>query len=810
MGFWVSRAVIAALMWLLVLLPNISMAQSLPGLVEKGNSQSAPEPNVIEIEAAGILVTYNRWLDEIAEVEAEISLLGRESGPDASKVESLIDRMRTLTDEADQMAAEAQSRLAGPTSALTAIGAPPKAGEPPEADIIADERVQHQSTLAKLNAELAFVRLIKARVETATGLLGGYWQDRLKNWVLARDDITTLLSNPPASDDVTDLFRDLRPGTYQSSISDFGVWLPVLAVFIALGALAVSVWLIKGVPKFNEDGKWEDTYEQRELAYIRFSAALGYGALPAIACAAFAAIGIYYTPSLGQWLGLIAGLLLGLAVYIWLFRIFEVALEPTNQQARFLRGSDDEAHRISKLLQGLCVLNSVFVAGYVVLKLSTGINAEILLALKLATVAFFSGYAFFAARQKVFGEADPNRLPRLYYALRIGAALIGTMAVISALAGFVNLAVFASVNIAASILLIAATYFIRPMLHDGIRALASSDEATFKEPQSGLIKALIHLLLDLAMMIMFSVLMLSLWGIPLDGIWLWVKQTANVLTIGDFRLKLLDLAAAAASFVIALIILKIVVRVMRNQILDRVNIDAGVKNSITTILGYASVLLAFIFAIVTLGFDVTSLALVFGALLFGIGFGLQNVVDNLISGMIILFQRPIKPGDWINVGSYEGLVQKTGLLSTEITTFDDASVVLPNSDIVTTAVLNRTLGRTRGRVDVPVGVAYGSDVGTVLQILRDCAAANEYVLKEPEPTVVLRDFSDSSLDFELRAYIPDIRNIFELASEIRIDILKRFRKEGIEIPFPQRDIWVKNSETISEALPAEDDNSDEV
>jgi potassium efflux system protein len=348
------------------------------------------------------------------------------------------------------------------------------------------------------------------------------------------------------------------------------------------------------------------------------------------------------------------------------------------------------------------------------------------------------------------------------------------------------------------------------MLHDGIRALASSDEATFKEPQSGLIKALIHLLLDLAMMIMFSVLMLSLWGIPLDGIWLWVKQTANVLTIGDFRVKLLDLAAAAASFVIALIILKIVVRVMRNQILDRVNIDAGVKNSITTILGYASVLLAFIFAIVTLGFDVTSLALVFGALLFGIGFGLQNVVDNLISGMIILFQRPIKPGDWINVGSYEGLVQKTGLLSTEITTFDDASVVLPNSDIVTTAVLNRTLGRTRGRVDVPVGVAYGSDVGTVLQILRDCAAANEYVLKEPEPTVVLRDFSDSSLDFELRAYIPDIRNIFELASEIRIDILKRFRKEGIEIPFPQRDIWVKNSETISEALPAEDDNSDEV
>jgi potassium efflux system protein len=798
------------LMCLSFLSPDITFAQSLPSLVEGSKSESAPEPNIIGIDGTEISRTYDQWLNEITEIEAQISTLGRGSGADASKVESLVKQLRSLTDEADQVAIDAQSKLAGPTSALTAIGAPPKAGEPPEADIIAEEREQHQSALAKLNAELAFVRLIKARVETATGSLGGYWQDRLINWVLARDDITTLLSNPPASDDVTNLFRDLRPETFQSSISDFGIWLPVMALLIAIGAIAVAVWLIRGVPNFGDDGKWEDTYEQRELAIIRLSAALGYGALPAVACAGLATILIYYAPSLGQWLGIVAGLLLGLAVYIWLFRIFEVALEPTNQQARFLRGSDEEAHRISKLLQGLCVLNAVFIAGYVVLKLSAGINAEILLALKLATVAFFSGYAFFAARQKVFGEADPNRLPRLYYALRIGAALIGAIAVIFALAGFVNLAVFASVNIAASILLIAATYFIRPILHDGIRALASSDEATFKDPQSGLIRALIHLLLDLAMTIMFSVLMLTLWGIPLDGIWLWVKQTANVLTIGDFRVKLLDLAAAAVSFVIALIILKVIVRVMRNQILDRVNIDFGVKNSITTILGYVSVVLAFIFAIITLGFDVTSLALVFGALLFGIGFGLQNVVDNLISGLIILFQRPIKPGDWINVGSYEGLVQKTGLLSTEITTFDDASVVFPNSDIVTTAVLNRTLGRMRGRVDVPVGVAYGSDVGTVLQILRDCAGANEYVLKEPEPTVVLRDFSDSSLDFELRAYIPDIRNIFELASEIRIEILKRFHEEGIEIPFPQRDIWVKNPETISEVLPAEDDDRDEV
>ncbi len=788
------RIVFGLLIWLTAMAPDMSFAQSIPGITDSSTSEGQLEPNIIDIDSSQISQTYDQWVSEIEPIETEISTLSRGTDPQTSKIEELIGQIRTLTNEADEVAAKARDSLAAPRDALKAIGAPPSAGEPPEADIIAEQRKQYQRVLAGLQAELTFVRLIKARIDAATGILASDGQDRLAVWIVAKDDLMTLLSEPPSAAEVVGLFRYLRLDKTQLRRTMLGNWLVVMAALIALAAAAAAVWLIRTVPPFNKDGNWEDISDQRELAYIRFAASLGYGVLPAVACAGLAVLAIYFAPSHGRWLGLAAAMLFGVAVYVWLFRIFKVALEPTNEQARFLRGADDEALKISKLLQGLCLISAIFIAGYVVLKMSEGIDGALLLALKLGSVVFFAGYAFFAARQKVFRSSELHQLRRLFYAIRFGAALIGTMAVIAALAGYVNLAVFGITNIAASVLIIAATYFIRPILHDGIRALVASDNDAYQSGKSSLLEALIHLVLDLGVLIMFSLAMLTLWGIPLEGIWLWVKQSVAVLTIGEFRVRLLDLVVAVVSFVMTLILLKVVVRVMRDQILDRINLEFGIKNSITTIMNYVIFLLSFIVAIVTLGFDITSLALMFGALLLGIGFGLQNVIDNLISGLIILFQRPIKPGDWINVGEYQGLVRKTGLLSTEVTTFDDASVVLPNSHIVTTAIMNRTHGQLRGRVDVPVGVAYGSDVGTVLQILQDCAASNDYVLTEPEPTVVLRDFSDSSLFFELRAYIPDIRNIFETASEIRIEILKRFHEEGVKIPFPQRDIWLKNSD----------------
>jgi len=193
-------------------------------------------------------------------------------------------------------------------------------------------------------------------------------------------------------------------------------------------------------------------------------------------------------------------------------------------------------------------------------------------------------------------------------------------------------------------------------------------------------------------------------------------------------------------------------------------------------------------------------ALLFGALLLGVGFGLQNIVENIVSGLILLIQRPIRSGDWISLKNHEGFVQRIGVISTEISTFEEASVIVPNSELISAPLINRTFGRSRGRLDIPVGVAYGSDVALVLKILKQCAMENETVLDDPEPDVVFLDFSDSSLGFELRVFLSDIRSRFAVATELRIAILAEFDRNGVEIPYPQRELHLRSVEAELGAL----------
>lgn len=797
MRAWLCAALIA-------LLPGLAAAQSIPGLSSGSDSQDSPEPNVIEVDGEAILEIYDQWRAEIAGIEAEIDRLSDQPDITATRVPELIERIDALTRQTDAAATEAEARLDRPSKALSAMGSPPTGEEPPEASIVAEERERQQRTVARHQAMLTFVRVIEARAESAMSQLAGYGEFRWRRWIATRERPGEVLTAPLEGFAVGEVFTGLEAGDVQVGQELLGPWFPVLAALVGAVAVAAAIWLVRAVPRFDEGAWWEVLRDRRRLALARVAAAFGHGVLPAVACAALAVLAIHFAPEMGQWLGIVAAALIGLAIYIWLYRIFAIALKPTREKARFLKGSDAAAQRIAALLQTLCSLVAVLVAGYLLIEMSAGVSAGTLLALKLVAVVGLSGYALFAASRSVFDADDPDRLRRLYSALRIAVAVIGLTALAAALTGYVNLAVFASIHIAGSILLIAATYFMRPMLHDGIRALFSQDSDSFAQPRRSIWEALLHLGLDLLVLVWFLVLMLALWGVPFDAVMLWVRQATNALTIGEFRVGLADVVAAILAFAVTFAALRFVVGVVRHQILERISLDSGVRDSIVTILGYVGFLIAALVAVAMLGVDITSLALVFGALLLGVGFGLQNLVDNLVSGLIILFQRPIKAGDWITVGDYQGLVRKTGLIATEVSTFEHASVVLPNSEIVSNAVMNRTLGRTQGRVDVPVGVAYDSDVGKVLEVLKSVAADSDKVLQEPESTVVLKDFSDSSLNFELRAFVPDIRNIFEIASELRLEILKRFRDEGVTIPFPQRDLWLKNAEALAESLPSEE------
>jgi small-conductance mechanosensitive channel len=189
----------------------------------------------------------------------------------------------------------------------------------------------------------------------------------------------------------------------------------------------------------------------------------------------------------------------------------------------------------------------------------------------------------------------------------------------------------------------------------------------------------------------------------------------------------------------------------------------------------------------------------------GIGFGLQNVVNNFVSGLILLFERPIKTGDWVVVGETEGFVKRIRIRSTQIQTFDRADVIVPNSDLISHQVTNWMLYDPLGRIKVRVGVAYGSDTEKVRDILLEVASGHDMVIKDgsaPEPQVLFRGFGDSSLDFELRCHIDHIDYRLLVISDLNFAIDKAFREHGIEIPFPQRDIHVQTWAAQQKGLPA--------
>jgi small-conductance mechanosensitive channel len=295
-------------------------------------------------------------------------------------------------------------------------------------------------------------------------------------------------------------------------------------------------------------------------------------------------------------------------------------------------------------------------------------------------------------------------------------------------------------------------------------------------------------------------LMALIWGARPSDLWEIWGWLSDGVTIGESRFSLTDLLVFVLVFGIGYTITRLLQKTIRNSVLPRTKMDIGGKSAVLAGVGYVGVTVAALAAISATGLDLSSLAIVAGALSVGIGFGLQTIVSNFVSGIILLVERPIKEGDWIIAGGHEGIVRKISVRATLVDTFDRCAVVIPNSDLIAGSVLNWTSPDLTGRVKVPIGVAYGTDPEKVKEVLLAIATDHPVALKYPAPSVVFKNFGASSLDFELRVFIRDVNKILTVTSEINFEIARRFTEEGIEIPFDQHDVTLKNVDQIGAAV----------
>ena len=369
------------------------------------------------------------------------------------------------------------------------------------------------------------------------------------------------------------------------------------------------------------------------------------------------------------------------------------------------------------------------------------------------------------------------------------AAIAGAL-----LAGYASFAAFIAGRIVFTIALIATLYLLLVVTDALISRTLSADAPGGRklarqlgiEPRRlGLIGKLTSGIVRVLFVLIVLTLAGGRWEVAAADLFEAVKGVAFGIRIGDFNLSFGAVFGALALFLVVVVLTRLIQRWLEKDVMPHTALEPSLQLSIVTILGYVGFIIAVVLALGEIGIDPQKIALVAGALSVGIGFGLQSIVSNFVSGLILLAERPIRVGDQIVVKGDEGLVRRISVRATEIETFDKASVIIPNSELITGSVKNWTHLNTLGRLHIKLAVGYGADAEAVIATLTACVADHPGVLKQPPPAVLLTELGSAALTFEIFCIVPNLGDRGRVKSDLHLAILRRFRDSGIELSPPQ-------------------------
>lgn len=536
-------------------------------------------------------------------------------------------------------------------------------------------------------------------------------------------------------------------------------------------------------------------------------------ALPAMAgsilvYAGLDALGLLYNP----WARAAGGILKGVLVFVAVSALLHAVLAPREPQWRLVPLANRPARRVARLL-------SAIAAVYALDSALTDVARAFFVPLALTVIQSFATSIAFAGlligllltpfTPQALGEAQvrSRHEPRW---LKVPLWIMAIGIVIVALLGYVALARFAAQQLVLTGLVVLLGWLgylaIRAVTREPPqRGLPVGDllEQRFglDAPRRHQLARLTELALTFALVICALPFLMLQWGFSSADIRESFKSLFFGFEIGQFRISLARILLGILLFTALLFATRLFQRWLRERALQS-KLDAGIANSVDTVVGYIGVALAALVSVSYAGLDITNLAIVAGALSVGIGFGLQSIVNNFVSGLILLIERPIKVGDRIVVGDQQGHVRRISVRATEIETFDRASLIVPNSELITGRVLNWTHRDSLGATNVKVGVGYKSDTEQVIAILMKCAEDHPQVLRTPAPGATLEGFGDSALLFNLRVSLPNIDQAAAVQSDLRLAIFKALGAAGIDIPFNQIDINLRDLEAIKSYLAA--------
>lgn len=504
---------------------------------------------------------------------------------------------------------------------------------------------------------------------------------------------------------------------------------------------------------------------------------------------------------------LVYGLVVGFVVLLLCHWAINASIEPTRPALRPLPIGDVEAVALARRLRAVIWVLAIHIAVNrateplsVVDNFTSVWNLLIVIAMALTLIRVLDRrlwmWALAPARPRADdggGEAAVTamRSDLIWGVLRYAALAAMWGAPLVAALGYANLAEYVSVGVIETGLVLYAASGAKLFARAAVEAAFEPERRlrrvvgrAFSEGSQGLqvTQFWLGLVLDFLILVAAALALLFVWGASREDIQGLGARLVEGVRIGPITVSITDVLLAMLVFTVVLGVTRYVQRVLDQRIFPGTHLDAGLRHSLRTSVGYVGLVIAFGLAIGTLGLNLSSVAIVAGALSVGIGFGLQNIVNNFVSGLILLIERPIKAGDWVEVGSTSGIVKRINVRSTELETFNRSTVLIPNSQLVSTAVTNWTHKDTSGRIDIPVTVAHVTDAEAVRAVLLECAAAHRLVMKRPPPKVILKDFNGTTFQFELQVTVPQAQQMSDVASDLRFAINQAFRAKGFGKP----------------------------